>query len=177
MVELRIKPKTSLIQSCPKGVQSVTCPETAPWGMLLLSLREGENYNVSLVAWHYETRPKLMTCLPGSPAHDRDFISLKKLCSTGSWVDLQPFLTHCTNAVMWACLFFFFEDCCCSQCCCLASDTSSALLLRDSRIKVCASNSVRGRDQCLRSLVCSLWNSSCLTAGARRVVLVSSSTF
>lgn len=35
------------------------------------------------------------------------FMFLKKLCSRGSWVDLQRFLTHCTNAVMCASLFFW----------------------------------------------------------------------
>lgn len=139
----------------PQRGAVLLCARHSPLEMLLLSLRKGRNYNVSLAAWDCEIRPKWMTCLPTSPAHDRDFIFLKKLCSRGSWVDLQPFLAHCTNAMVCACLFFL-EDCCCYRCCCLASDPSSALL-RHGRAKVCG-----GREQCLRFLVFSLWDSLCL---------------
>lgn len=46
------------MQSYPKGVQYVTCPEIAPWKVLLLSLRKGGNYNINLVAWDDEIWPK-----------------------------------------------------------------------------------------------------------------------
>lgn len=93
----------------PQRGAVLSCARHSPLEMLLLSLRKGRNYNVNLASWDCEIWPKWMTCLPTSPAHDRDFILLNKLCSRGSWVDLQPFLAHCTNAIVCACLYFFWR--------------------------------------------------------------------
>lgn len=96
------KSKTSLIQSYPKEVQCVTCPERAPWKMLLLSLRKGENYDVNLVAWVYEIQPKLMTCLPWSPAHDRFYILKEALFQRilGRFITFSDSLHKCCDVCL-----------------------------------------------------------------------------
>lgn len=85
-------------------------------------------------------------------------------------VDLQPFLAHCTNAVVCACLFFWRIA---------AADAvvwhlTPALPFWDTAKSKSVPAAAGGRDQCLRSLVCSLWDSLCLNTASRRAAILTS---